>query len=76
MTGGEPLAQKRCIALLAQLCDAGYDVSLETSGAIDVGAVDPRVRKVVDLKAPGSGNRREISGRILRISVRAIKSRS
>jgi len=55
VTGGEPLAQKRCIALLAQLCDAGYEVSLETSGAIDVGAVDARVRKVVDLKAPGSG---------------------
>jgi 7-carboxy-7-deazaguanine synthase len=55
VTGGEPLAQKRCIALLAALCDAGYEVSLETSGAIDVGAVDARVRKVVDLKAPGSG---------------------
>lgn len=55
VTGGEPLAQKRCLPLLAQLCDAGYEVSLETSGAIDVGAVDPRVRKVVDLKAPGSG---------------------
>ena len=55
VTGGEPLAQKRCIALLARLCDAGYEVSLETSGAIDIAAVDPRVRKVVDLKAPGSG---------------------
>ena len=55
VTGGEPLAQKRCATLLAQLCDAGYEVSLETSGAIDVGVVDPRVRKVVDLKAPGSG---------------------
>ena len=55
VTGGEPLAQKRCIDLLRQLCDAGYDVSLETSGAIDVAAVDPRVRSVVDLKAPGSG---------------------
>jgi 7-carboxy-7-deazaguanine synthase len=55
VTGGEPLAQKRCLALLAQLCDLGYEVSLETSGAIDVGAVDERVRKVVDLKAPGSG---------------------
>jgi 7-carboxy-7-deazaguanine synthase len=55
VTGGEPLAQKRCTALLAQLCDAGYEVSLETSGALDVGAVDARVRKVVDLKAPGSG---------------------
>jgi 7-carboxy-7-deazaguanine synthase len=55
VTGGEPLAQKRCISLLAQLCDAGYEVSLETSGALDVSEVDPRVRKVVDLKAPGSG---------------------
>jgi 7-carboxy-7-deazaguanine synthase len=55
VTGGEPLAQKRCLALLEALCDAGFDVSLETSGAIDVGAVDARVVKVVDLKAPGSG---------------------
>ena len=55
VTGGEPLAQKRCLGLLVQLCDAGYEVSLETSGALDVGEVDPRVRKVVDLKAPGSG---------------------
>ena len=55
VTGGEPLAQKRCIDLLAALCDAGHEVSLETSGAIDVAAVDKRVRKVVDLKAPGSG---------------------
>ena len=55
VTGGEPLAQKRCIDLLKRLCDAGYDVSLETSGAIDIGAVDPRVARVVDLKTPGSG---------------------
>ncbi|HEU4663556.1 MAG TPA: 7-carboxy-7-deazaguanine synthase QueE [Dokdonella sp.] len=55
VTGGEPLAQKRCLALLARLCDAGYEVSLETSGALDVGDVDARVRKVVDLKPPGSG---------------------
>lgn len=55
VTGGEPLAQRRCLALLTRLCDAGYAVSLETSGAIDVGAVDPRVVKVMDLKAPGSG---------------------
>jgi 7-carboxy-7-deazaguanine synthase len=54
VTGGEPLAQKRCIALLAALCDAGYEVSLETSGALDVSAVDPRVSRVVDLKTPGS----------------------
>ncbi len=55
VTGGEPLAQKSCLGLLAALCDAGYSVSLETSGALDVSAVDPRVSKVVDLKAPGSG---------------------
>ena len=55
VTGGEPLAQKRCLGLLASLCDAGYEVSLETSGALDIGAVDRRVRKVVDFKAPGSG---------------------
>lgn len=55
VTGGEPLAQKRCQILLRKLCDAGYEVSLETSGALDVSAVDPRVRKVMDLKAPDSG---------------------
>jgi 7-carboxy-7-deazaguanine synthase len=55
VTGGEPLSQKRCLILLGRLCDAGYEVSLETSGALDVSAVDQRVRKVVDLKAPGSG---------------------
>jgi 7-carboxy-7-deazaguanine synthase len=55
VTGGEPLAQKRCIELLSRLCDVGYDVSLETSGALDVSAVDPRVSRVVDVKAPGSG---------------------
>jgi 7-carboxy-7-deazaguanine synthase len=55
VTGGEPLAQKRCLLLLRRLCDAGYEVSLETSGALDVSAVDVRVRKVVDLKAPDSG---------------------
>ena len=55
VTGGEPLAQKRCLVLLKQLCDAGFEVSLETSGAVDVGDVDGRVTKVMDLKAPGSG---------------------
>lgn len=55
VTGGEPLAQKRCLLLLQRLCDAGYEVSLETSGALDIAPVDPRVRKVVDLKAPDSG---------------------
>ncbi|MCU0975302.1 MAG: 7-carboxy-7-deazaguanine synthase QueE [Steroidobacteraceae bacterium] len=55
VTGGEPLAQPRCLDLLRQLCDAGFQVSLETSGALDVGAVDPRVSRVVDLKTPASG---------------------
>lgn len=55
VTGGEPLAQKRCIQLLAKLCDAGFAVSLETSGAIDIAEVDPRVMRVVDIKTPGSG---------------------
>jgi 7-carboxy-7-deazaguanine synthase len=55
VTGGEPLAQKNCIALLCELCDRGYSVSLETSGAIDVSQVDTRVAKILDLKTPGSG---------------------
>jgi len=55
VTGGEPLAQKDCLALLTALCDAGYEVSLETSGALDVAAVDARVVKVLDLKTPASG---------------------
>jgi 7-carboxy-7-deazaguanine synthase len=55
VTGGEPLAQKRCINLLRVLCDKGLSVSLETSGAIDVSDVDPRVMKVMDLKTPSSG---------------------
>jgi 7-carboxy-7-deazaguanine synthase len=55
VTGGEPLAQKNCLALLTALCDAGYSVSLETSGAIDVAAVDARVVRIVDIKTPGSG---------------------
>ena len=54
VTGGEPLAQKRCHELLRRLCDAGYRVSLETSGAIDVSDVDPRVSRVLDIKTPGS----------------------
>ncbi|MEO5702664.1 MAG: 7-carboxy-7-deazaguanine synthase QueE [Gammaproteobacteria bacterium] len=55
VTGGEPLAQQACLSLLAQLCDAGYEVSLETSGALDISAVDARVVKVMDLKTPRSG---------------------
>jgi len=54
VTGGEPLAQKACITLLSALCDAGYTVSLETSGAMDVAQVDPRVARIVDIKTPGS----------------------
>ncbi len=55
VTGGEPLAQPACLSLLRELCDAGYSVSLETSGALDIGEVDARVSRIVDLKAPGSG---------------------
>lgn len=55
VTGGEPLAQKNCLPLLTRLCDAGYEVSLETSGALDIAGVDPRVARIVDLKAPDSG---------------------
>ena len=55
VTGGEPLAQKNCLPLLATLCDAGYEVCLETSGALDISGVDARVARIVDLKAPGSG---------------------
>ena len=55
VTGGEPLSQKNCLPLLNALCDAGHSVSLETSGAIDVSGVDPRVSRIMDLKAPGSG---------------------
>jgi 7-carboxy-7-deazaguanine synthase len=55
VTGGEPLAQRESLILLTLLCDAGYTVSLETSGALDISAVDPRVIKVIDLKTPGSG---------------------
>ncbi len=55
VTGGEPLAQPACLALLKALCDAGYETSLETSGALDIGSVDARVARIVDLKTPGSG---------------------
>jgi len=55
VTGGEPLAQPGCLVLLRALCDAGFDVSLETSGAIDLAGVDGRVSKIMDIKAPGSG---------------------
>ncbi len=55
VTGGEPLAQRNCLELLSSLCDQNYIVSLETSGALDVSSVDPRVTKVMDIKTPASG---------------------
>jgi len=55
VTGGEPLAQRACGELLHELCEAGYRVSLETGGALDIGGIDPRVVRVMDLKTPGSG---------------------
>ena len=55
VTGGEPLAQPGCLTLLSDLCDAGFEVSLETSGALDISRVDPRVQRILDLKTPGSG---------------------
>ena len=55
VTGGEPLAQRACLNLLTALCDGGYLVSLETSGALDIRPVDPRVERVMDWKTPGSG---------------------
>ncbi|MFU8895559.1 MAG: 7-carboxy-7-deazaguanine synthase QueE [Gammaproteobacteria bacterium] len=55
VTGGEPLAQRGCAALVEQLCDAGYLVSVETSGALDISVLDPRAQRVMDVKTPGSG---------------------
>lgn len=55
VTGGEPLAQKDCLPLLKMLCDAGYDVSLETGGSLDISGVDSRVSVILDIKTPGSG---------------------
>jgi 7-carboxy-7-deazaguanine synthase len=55
VTGGEPLAQRGCVTLLHELCERGYRVSLETSGALSVAGIDPRVSRVVDVKTPGSG---------------------
>lgn len=55
VTGGEPLAQPNCLLLLERLCDAGFKVSLETSGAMSIARVDPRVVRVLDVKSPGSG---------------------
>jgi len=68
VTGGEPLAQRPCLELLQKLCDAGYDVSLETSGAVDIAGVDPRVRIVMDVKTPGSGESdRNLAGNLDRL---------
>lgn len=55
LTGGEPLLQKNSIPLMQQLCDAGFTVLIETSGAHDVSKIDPRVHRIMDLKCPGSG---------------------
>jgi 7-carboxy-7-deazaguanine synthase len=55
VTGGEPLAQKQCLELLARLCDGGFEVALETCGSMNLSGVDPRVSKVMDIKTPGSG---------------------
>ena len=71
VTGGEPLAQKTCRELLVALCDAGFAVSLETSGAMDVATVDPRVSRVVDLKTPGSGQ--SARNRLEHLDVRGVR---
>jgi 7-carboxy-7-deazaguanine synthase len=55
VTGGEPLLQPGCSTLLGELCDGGYEVLLETGGGLDIGTVDPRVRRIIDVKCPGSG---------------------
>jgi len=69
VTGGEPLAQRQCLTLLTVLCEAGFQVSIETSGAIDSSTVDPRVVRVIDVKTPGSGE----SQRNLEISVHELR---
>jgi len=69
VTGGEPLAQRQCLTLLTVLSEAGFQVSLETSGAIDASAVDPRVVRVIDVKTPGSGE----SGRNLDLAVHELR---
>jgi 7-carboxy-7-deazaguanine synthase len=71
VTGGEPLAQRPCTTLLTVLCEAGFEVSLETSGAIDASGVDPRVARVIDIKTPGSGE----AQRNLDLSVHALRPR-
>jgi 7-carboxy-7-deazaguanine synthase len=71
VTGGEPLAQNSCKALLRLLCDRGYDVSLETSGAVDISAVDGRVCRILDIKTPGSGEcARNLPGNLAHMTAR------
>ena len=71
VTGGEPLAQPNCRPLLSALCDAGYEVSLETSGALDIEGLDPRVSVVLDLKTPDSGeSHRNLMENILYLKAR------
>jgi 7-carboxy-7-deazaguanine synthase len=71
VTGGEPLSQRNCLPLLTRLCDAGYEVSLETSGALPVNEVDPRVRRVVDVKTPASGeSSRNLLGQLAGLNAR------
>ncbi len=71
VSGGEPLAQKGCLDLLTALCDAGFDVSLETSGALDIAPVDARVARIVDVKTPGSGEeKRNLWSNLERLSPR------
>ena len=60
VTGGEPLAQKECLVLLQALCDAGYSVSLETGGAMDIAPVDARVSVILDIKTPGSNEEKNM----------------
>jgi 7-carboxy-7-deazaguanine synthase len=71
VTGGEPLAQRACVDLVAQLCEAGYMVSVETSGALDIAVLDPRAQRVMDVKTPGSGE----SARNLPANLDALRSR-
>jgi 7-carboxy-7-deazaguanine synthase len=68
VTGGEPLLQSACLPLLTALCDEGYTVLLETSGALEIAAVDPRVHRIMDLKCPGSGeSHRNCPGNLLQL---------
>ncbi len=70
LTGGEPLLQRNCLPLMAGLCDDGFTVLIETSGAHDISPIDPRVRRIMDLKCPSSGE----SGRNLYYNIRHLRS--